>query len=133
MKALAAGLVACALLMACGASQESQDKLRETVVRFNEGVRWGRLQDVMPYVYAENSAHFLEMHKAFGKDIQVSDYEIITVTLDSEKKKADVNVQISWYRLSQMVSYTTILVQHWEKQKQDWIMIAEEFRSGEPF
>ena len=132
MRALGVVWLACAVTAACGA-QHDADKLRETVLLFNEGVRWGRLQDVMPYLYSENAQHFVEMHKEFGKEIQLSDYELVNVTMDGEKKKADVNVQITWYRLSEMVVNTTILVQHWEKQGQGWIMIAEEFVSGEPF
>lgn len=117
---------------ACGANP-SEDTLRENVVRFNEGVRWGRMNDVMPYLYPSSADHFIEMHKAFGKEIQLSDYEIVNVTMNAEKHTADVNVQISWYRLSEMVVYTTIVTQHWEKQTTDWLLIAEEIVSGEPF
>ena len=132
MRTLSVACLTCVVIAACGA-QHSRDKLRETVTRFNEGVRWGRLQDVMPHLYSENAKHFMEMHKEFGKDIQVSEIEIINWIPDPEKKKWDVNVQITWYRLSQMVVHTTLLVQHWEKQGQGWMLIAEEIKSGEPF
>jgi hypothetical protein len=132
MRALVFWWLVCCLQAACGSNQ-SQNNLRENLVRFNEGVRWGRLQDVMPYLYSENAEHFVETHKEFGKEIQLSDYEIINVTMMAENEKADASIQITWYRLSEMVVKTTILVQHWEKRGQDWMMIAEEIRSGEPF
>ena len=124
-----AGLV----LPACGPSQKSKSNLQETVLVFNEGVRWGRLQDVLPRIHPDSVEHFLEMHKEFGKEIKISDYELINAHHDGESKKADVTVQISWYRQSEMVVRTTMLVQHWEEKGQDWIMIAEEYLSGDTF
>ncbi len=133
MKTLSVICLVGAITASCGAAQQNQDKLRETVLLFNEGIRWGRLQDVMPHLYSENAAHFIEMHKEFGKEIQISDYEIINWVIHPESKKADINVQFVWYRLSEVEVHETIVTQHWEKQAQGWFLIAEEFVSGEPF
>ena len=123
------------LLAGCGPGQRSKHKLQETVLLFNEGVRWGRLQDVLPRVHPDSAAHFLEMHKEFGKEIQISDYELVNALHDPKKKKADVTVQITWYRQSEMVVKTTVLIQHWEEQEREreWIMLAEEYVSGDRF
>ena len=121
-------------LVACGAANvKQQDSLKEAVLLFNEGVRWGRLQDVIPRVSPDYSAHFVEMHKAFGKDIQISDYEIVNTTADWKKKQAEVTVQITWYRQTEMEVFTTVLSQRWEESGVDWVMVAESYVSGEPF
>ena len=125
---LAFCLIACAEL-----NPKNQDSLREAVLLFNEGVRWGRLQDVMPRVAPDSAAHFIEMHKEFGKSIKVSDYEIVNTTVDWEKKIATVVVQIIWYRNTEMELFTTQLSQRWEEVGRDWLMMTETHLSGETF
>jgi hypothetical protein len=118
----------------CGAAgQKAEDDLKEAVVLLNEGIRWGRLQEVMPRVHPDNAAHFLKMHEKFGKDIQVSDYELINSVYNAEKKTASVAVQITWYQQSRMELHSTVLLQSWERQGQDWIMMTETYQSGEAF
>lgn len=117
----------------CGPAQKSKSNLQEAVLMFNEGVRWGRLSEVLPRIHPDSVSHFLEMHKEFGEDIKVSDYELLHVHHDDKNKKADVTVQIVWYRESEMLQKKTMLIQHWEEQGQDWIMIAEEYISGDKF
>ena len=121
------------IVAACGPGQKSKDSLHETILIFNDGVRWGRLQQVLPRIHPDSVEHFVEMHKEFGKDIKISDYELINAQHDIDNKKADVTVQITWYRESEMVVKSTILIQHWEEHGQDWIMLAEEYHSGDKF
>jgi hypothetical protein len=134
MRYIPALLAAATIVWGCGqVNPKSQDSLREAVLLFNEGVRWGRLQDVMPRVAPDSAEHFLEMHEDFGKDLQVSDYEIINTTVDGGKKVATVTVQITWYRKSGMEVFATVLTQKWEEVGRDWLMMAESFVSGQPF
>lgn len=120
-------LISCAL-----ATPNQQDTLKESVLLFNEGVRWGRLQDVMPRVAPEHADNFVEMHKDFGKTIQISDYEIINTTANWKEKRAEVTVQITWYRNTEMELHTTVLSQQWEQVGVDWVMMAESYVSGKP-
>ena len=134
MKSLPVLFFAALVAWACGeVSPKRQDSLREAVLLFNEGVRWGRLQDVMPRVALDSREHFLEMHKEFGRDLQVSDYEIVNTAVDWKKNTANVTVQITWYRKSQMEVFTTVLTQTWEEQAGEWLMTIESFTSGQPF
>ncbi len=137
MKALSITMivaVGAVLLIACGAvSPKRQDSLKEAVLLFNEGVRWGRLQDVVPRISPGHVANFMEMHKAFGKTIQISDYDILNTAANWEKKQAEVTVQITWYRNTEMELFTTILSQKWEESGTDWILGSESYVSGEPF
>ncbi len=130
---LAFPLIVVFINLSCGPIQQSKSNLQEAVLAFNEGVRWGRLQEVLPRIHPDSVDHFVEMHKEFGDDIKVSDYEILNANHDDKNKKADVSVRISWYRESEMVVRKTMLVQHWEEHGQDWIMLAEEYVSGDKF
>jgi hypothetical protein len=122
------------LAAGCGtAKQKTEDELKEAVLLFNEGVRWGRLQEVIPRIDPKNSAHFLKMHEKFGTEIQVSDYELINSSYNSEKQTAVVAVQVTWYRKSEMELHTTFLIQSWEYHNADWMMVTETYQSGEAF
>jgi hypothetical protein len=120
----------------CGVSgKNSEATLKETVLKFNEGIRWGRLQEVVPRVHPDNVSHFMKMHEKFGGEIQLSDYEIISSSYDAEKKTAEVTVKVTWYRQNEMELFTTFLVQlwEWEPQGSDWLLTTETYQSGEPF
>ncbi|NLG02916.1 MAG: hypothetical protein GX567_03640 [Clostridia bacterium] len=122
------------IVLSCGAAgQQAEDRLKESVVQFNEGIRWGRMQEVIPRVHPDNVQHFLKMHEHFGNETQVSDYELISYEYNQEKKSATINVRITWYKQSEMALHTTILIQSWEHIESDWILMTETFHSGEAF
>ena len=127
-------LVVAILVMSCGGGigQSRETKLQEAIFVFNEAVRWGRVQQAIARVDPESQAQFIEQHKDFGKDLQITDYEIVSTTI-SKDVTAQVGIQISWYRYSDMVAKTTVLMQHWEERDKNWLLIAEEYRAGEPF
>jgi hypothetical protein len=120
--------------LGCGAAkQKAEDELKEAVLMFNEGVRWGRLQEVLPRIDPKNTAHFMKMHEKFGTEIQVSDYELINSSYDSTKQTATVTVRITWYRQSEMELYSTLLSQSWEYHSAAWTLVTETYQSGEAF
>ncbi len=122
-----------AVLASCGAGQGRTDKLRDAIYYFNEGVRWGRLQDVLSRVDPESEAHFLEMHKDFGTNIRLTACEIVNTKIDLDSGSAEVGVKITWYRVDEMVVNETVLVQHWQEKEREWRMVREEYRAGTPF
>ena len=127
------GLILAILLSSCALYQTRQDKLQEAVFHFYEGVRWGRLEDVLSRIHPDAKEHFLEMHREFGREIQVTNCEVVNSKVDLDNKKAEVGIKITWYRTGEMVVRDTILLQHWEEIKAHWFMVAEEYRSGTPF
>lgn len=118
---------------ACGVAEGPREKLNHSAFLFNEGLRWGRYAEVLPRVDAEARDHFMEMHQGWGKEIQISNAEVVQSIIDEELKKADITVQFTWYRNDEMVVHETTTVQHWERKDGDWMMIAEEYLSGKPF
>ncbi len=130
--AVLVGLLA-VLIVACGGGLSRNDKLRDSVYYFNEGVRWGRIQDVLPRLDPEAETHFLEMHKDFGTKIQLSSCEVGNVKINFEEGVAEVTVKFTWYRVDEMVVRQTILVQNWTETEGKWFMAGEEYHSGTPF
>ncbi len=129
-----AGLVlAAAVFASCAAAMQGPtEKLNEAVIQLNEGVRWGRLQQVMPRVDPSSQDHFLAAHEEFGGEIQISYYELLSSEIDLEAGKAEVGIALSWYRQSEMIVHQTIIVQLWKRRDRKWLLVAEKHQSGEP-
>ena len=117
----------------CALYQTRGDKLKEAVFYFNEGVRWGRLDDVLARLDPEIEEHFLEMHKDFGNMLKVENCEVVNTTYDKKKGEAKVGIKITWYRVDEMVLRETVVLQKWEDRSSHWWMVSEEYRSGTPF
>lgn len=118
---------------ACAIQQGRSEQLREAVYYFNEGVRWGRIQDVLSRLDPEGQDHFVEMHRDFGKNLQVTNCEVVDTRMDLEQGKAKIGVKLTWYRLDEMEVKETVLLQHWEERDHEWLMVTEEFQSGQAF
>jgi hypothetical protein len=128
----ALGLLALLLLAACGA-EGPQDKLRHSAFLFNDGLRWGRYQEVLPRVDPAAREHFMELHAEWGDKVQISDVEPVQYVFSEDGERADVTVQFTWYRIDELVVQTTRTTQHWEQRDGEWIMIGEEHVAGTPF
>ena len=130
---IAAAVSFLCLSAGCGIAEGPREKLDRGVFQFNDALRWGRYNDVLPLVDADALEHFQKMHADWGTGIQISAAEILQVIYDDKARKAQVSVRFSWYRKTEMVSYDTVTKQHWEYRAGQWWLIAEEYQSGQPF
>jgi hypothetical protein len=126
-------LLAAALLSAACGAEGPQDKLRHSAFLFNDGLRWGRYQEVLPRIAPEAREHFMELHAEWGDKIQISDIEPVQYVFSEDGKRADVTVQFTWYRVDELVVRSTRTVQRWEQRDGEWTMIGEEHVAGTPF
>jgi len=117
---------------ACGA-EGPRDKLRRAAFMFNDGLRWGRYQEVLPRLAPEAREHFMDLRADWGGKVQISDIEPVQYVFSEDSQRAEVTVQFTWYRVDEMVVRTTRTVQHWEQRKGEWLMIGEQYVAGTPF
>ncbi len=117
----------------CAIAEGPKEKLSKISYNFNEGLRWGRYNDVMPVVDNGTIDSFTKMHKEWGKVVKVSGIETLQTMYDAKTKKAQVTNKYVWYRSNEMVVHETVTVQNWEYIDGRWRMMAEEYQSGEPF
>ena len=71
--------------------------------------------------------------QGWGKEIRISNAEMLQTVIDDKNEKAAISVKFTWYRVDEMVERETITVQHWERREGEWLMVAEEYQSGTPF
>jgi hypothetical protein len=121
------------LFSGCAISEGPREKLVQTSFNFNEGLRWGRYNDVMPVVDAGTMESFTKMHKEWGSIIKISNAETLQTVYDEKAKKAQLTIKYTWYRSNEMVVYDTVTLQNWEYIEGRWKMMAEEYVSGEAF
>lgn len=126
-------IVTVLLCMGCGIAEGPREKLKQSSFAFNEGLRWGRYNDVLPIVDSQALDHFTEIHQGWGDSLLVSNAEIIQTVYDDKERKAIITVKFTWYRKKEMVVHSTVTNQHWEYRDAKWWMMAEEYQSGEPF
>ena len=120
-------------MTACGIAEGPRQKLTMATYHFNEGLRWGRYNDVFPVVDPEVLDSFKALHEGWGETLLESDAEILETVYDDKQHKAVVSVRFTWYRKSEMVVHSTVTRQHWEYKNSGWVMMAEEHLSGTPF
>lgn len=130
--AIAVVLICGAAACGCGIAEGPREKLQRTAFAFNEGLRWGRDAEVLPRVDPAALPGFRELHAGWGAEIQVSGVEILQSVIDKKLDKAILTVKYTWYRNDQMVVHDTVTLQHWERRKGEWWMVAEEYQSGTP-
>lgn len=119
--------------LSCAIADGPRQKLKRTVFSFNEGLRWGRYNEVLPSVSPAALEHFSAMHQGWGDTIQISNAEVLHSVVDDKAKKASIEVKFTWYKIDELVVHDTVTLQHWEMQKATWYLVAEEYRSGTPF
>ena len=125
-------LAVAAWAVGCGMAEGPREKLQHTAFAFNEGLRWGRDADVLPRVDPAALAGFQALHAGWGSEVQVSGVEILQSVIEKKLDKAVLTVKYTWYKNSEMVVNETVTLQHWERRKGEWWMVAEEYKSGTP-
>lgn len=126
-------LIVTALLVAACGAEGPRDKLRHAAFSFNEGLRWGRYNEVLPRVDEAAREHFMELHEEWGDAVRISSAEPVQYVIADDDQRADITVQFTWYRVDEMEVHTTRTVQHWEQRDGEWLLVGEEHLSGTPF
>lgn len=112
--------------------QGSSEKLKEAVFLLNEGVRWGRIHDVLSHVDPESQTHYIESHKGVGSELKITGYEVVSTQLTPGADRAQIGVKFTWYRIDRMEVHETVVLQSWQERNRIWLLVAEEHRSGVP-
>jgi len=120
----------CLLLMvALGSCSEftAEERFNETTRTYGDIVRWDRFETASIFAAPSIRDEFEKRVKEAG-NIEVMDYRVINVEYDGAKKRATVDVEISYHKLSSIEVKTLVDRQIWlyreEKGSKQWQLMT---------
>src|SRR5438128_1381964 len=111
-------------LAACGGPQRDSDTLQESILNYNEGVRWERFENAAVSLPPKLRSEFVDEMDQRAKDLNISQYDIVRVDKPT-KKTAKVHLKIAWFKDSEGTLRETHTIQTWERHGKAWWMVEE--------
>ena len=128
------GFVLCAGCIA-GMGYTTRDRVTLAAREYNEGVRWGKLDQAGQYVRREERERFFDRHKRLEDELQFVDFEVTQLDVDKSDKKHDratVRVEYTWTLRSTGLVEKTATLQKWEEDHGTWTIRSETRTKGSP-
>ena len=123
MRAVIATFVALTLA-ACGGARQSSDTLQESILSYNDGVRWQRFESAANALPPKERGTFVDEMDSRAKDLKISEYDIVRVE-KTGTKAAKVQIKVAWYKDSEGTLRETHALQTWERHGKAWWMVEE--------
>jgi hypothetical protein len=114
-------------------SQRRADALTRSAHEFNNGLRWGRDQDVFPFLSPADARSLQARRADLGDDLVVADEEMTSLDLAPGAEKATVVVEFTWYDQRRAVVKKSVVEQKWEWIDGRWIVTSQRRAHGERF
>jgi hypothetical protein len=127
------GLVALSLatLTGCPMPESSATRMQSASSDFNTDVRFGRLSLAIDRVDPKEREAFIARRKAWGKQVEISDYELISAKMVGDED-ADVVVKFDWCALATSELHSSKIRQHWHSHSGTWLLQHETLEDGSP-
>jgi hypothetical protein len=130
-------IVASVLLSLGGAcltpAQNRQDALVRITHQYNDGLRWGRYQDVTPHLAADEAARFMARTGTLADDFEMADNEVTSINFQDGGTRAEVTVAFTWYNQRRSLVRRTVVGQDWRFVDGRWICAAQRRLRGDRF
>jgi hypothetical protein len=113
----------------------SRDRVTMATQEYNEGVKWGKLDQAGIHVQKDQRKRFFDRHKAVEDDLEIADYELTQLNIDKSDKKHDratARVEYVWTLKTVGLVEKTATEQKWEEQNGEWVMVSETRIKGAP-
>jgi hypothetical protein len=118
-----------------GMGYSTRDRITEAAREYNEGVRWGRLEQAAAHLQKEQRKKFYERHKSVEDELEIDDCEVVSLDLDKSDKKVNravARLQYSWILKRVGLLEKTATEQKWEERNGDWLLVSETRTKGSP-
>jgi hypothetical protein len=118
-----------------GMGYSAQDRITQAAREYNDGVRWGRLEQAASHLSKDSRPQFYERHKSVEDELEIADYELVSLDLDKSDKKitrAVARVQYTWTLKRVGLLEKTYTEQKWEEQGYKWVLMSETRTKGSP-
>lgn len=114
-------------------SQNRQDALVRITHEYNNGLRWGRYQDVTAHLAADEAQRFLARADRAGDDFEMADAEITAIGFKDGGTGADVVVDFTWYNQRRALVRKTRVGEEWRYRDGRWLCVAQRRLGGDRF
>jgi hypothetical protein len=102
----------------------------ESVVTYNEGIRWDRLATAASRVPVAEREDFIDLREELAENLRIADWEVVQVKRVGDSR-AKVSVKYTWYLDDEGIVHETQTSQKWERRAKAWVLVAEEFARGD--
>jgi hypothetical protein len=117
-------LIVSVMLAGCGAAPKRGENLMESVMTYNDGIRWDRLAVAASRVPPAEREDFVDEKDQLGEDLKITDWEVKRVKAEGDKK-ARVHVEYTWYKDGEGIVRETHAIQRWEQRGSAWLIVGE--------
>jgi hypothetical protein len=106
-------------------AQNRQDALFRIAHEYNDGLRWGRYDQVTPHLASGEAARFLARTGALGDDFEMADEEVAGIRFADAGMRADITVSFSWYNQRRSLLRQAVVSQDWRYTDGRWICVEQ--------
>ncbi|MCA9674178.1 MAG: hypothetical protein H6709_08305 [Kofleriaceae bacterium] len=127
---LGLALIVPALGAGCGAAPKRGEELMDSVLTYNDGVRWGRFAAAASRVPPAERPDFVDERDELADDLHISEWDVVKVEQVTEDQ-ARVQIKYSWFLDSVGTVQHTQALQRWQRSGKAWLMVDERRVRGE--
>ena len=120
----ATGLLVLLTLSACATAQSNSDALQESILSYNDGVRWERFETAATSLPPKQRSAFVDDMDQRSKDLKISQYDVVRVD-KTGSKAAKVHVKLGWYMETEGTLKETHAMQTWERHGKAWWLVEQ--------
>jgi hypothetical protein len=133
-RVFALALLAAAAAAACiTPSQRRVDSLSKTAREFNDGLRWGRDDQVVSCLSPEEARALRARRADLGDELVIADHEVKSIQIAPGADSATVVAEFSWFTQHRNVVERTTLEETWTWAENHWTVTEQRRIGGERF
>src|SRR6185369_13180709 len=73
-----------------------KDRVTEAARKYNEGVRWNRLQEAVVYLPKDEQHPFVDRMTELEDELEIADSEMVQLDVDKKRARATARMTYSW-------------------------------------
>ena len=112
--------ISVAIVSACSTLSGLREDLKDTVVAYNDSIRWGQFNKAEHFVYDSVRQEFEARTKA-AKNVKIADYRILSTDFEVDKGEQTVEVEFDYY-ISPVYQVKTLV----DEQKWSYVFVERE-------
>jgi hypothetical protein len=114
-------------------SQRRADSLNRVAREFNDGLRWGRDDQVLSCLSADDARALRARRAALGDELVIADHEVKSIQLGPDAETATVVAEFSWFTQRRNVVQKTTVEEKWTWNQNRWLVSEQRRVAGERF